>query len=715
MPNTIQTDQADPHLAHAMEAASAPGLTLTKRCEKLLETIDVPDLFKYENPANRGQNESSRKILTMASFQQSAEYEQFKSILSDTFHALDTIASETALFPSAPQPFQTLGSRLWQPADVRHPSHYGVFQADLIQQACPNARRLLRLHEFAKQHPDLVATNSQLSVVAGIKGLAGSVDVCGPGVVQNFEEAVGSARQTVFTPSLKERFEALRLELIRNTIADDMRRYSLDQYNLPNFEIHLVAAWQNYFSKELNLPVIDDVYASPQYTLNQHEQHRLNQKLHAVHTRPAVAKVLAAEILQDANALWHSAQAKGATDFGQHCMALLNTLQSTHGELSAHALIRMDENSEPVAFHNNPTLLALHIVEQLASQPSASSLEPGVNHLWSFSDSVQERSLTIKQCGPLVWMEISDTPGSDGSHEKYLLSAQQLKPIEFESFMSTIGTNSWGAELRKSALLEMLITDWGHAQPQLQAYAFDRENPNELFVHFAMGLAQGRKFGPAEMKDELFQRAARGFVKSFEHSRVHELYTAADFLQLLEYTRAWNAQALPLGPIDVSPFLLNIGQLRNSGTAVNAFQAVIQFQSKYHWQNFVNSNYRVCQALLHRDERFGFAFLEVIKAKDPQALSLLLYRNISRMRSPDLILAFVDAGADPNADLHNGHTVLHRLLAHTRDEFIAKTLTQLEQREVPLNRICSQKYVNELIQQRKPVSASILSSLIEAQ
>lgn len=704
---------ADPHLATAMEQASAPGLSLATRCEKLLGSIIAPDLFKFQSEIPVVVSERNQKILTLAAFQKTSEYRTFKEILDNTFRELDTIANECEPSPSVPQPFQTLGSRLWQPAKVIDPSHYGVFQTDLVQQACPNAQRLLRLHEFAKQHPDLVATNSQLSVVAGVKSLAGSVDVCGPGVVQNFEEAVNSARQAVFTPSLSERVQALRLQLIRSTIADDMRSFSQDQTNLPNFEIHLVAAWQNHFSEQFGLPVIDDVYASRQYTLNPAEQNRLSRKLHAVHTRPAVARVLATEILQDANALWHSAQAKGATDFGQHCMALLNTLQNMHGELSAHALIRMDEDSLPLGFHHNPTLLALHIVKQLESEPNVSPWEPGLNQVWNCTDPKSGRSLNIMQCGPLLWAEISHGPGSGGSTEKHLLSAHILKPVELESFMKSIDMNAWRIDLRKAALLEMLITDWGKEQPQIQAIAFNPRKANEVFVHLALGLAQGRDFGVAEMKDRVFQLAMRGFMQSYKYSNVPELYTPQHFTTLLEYTRAWNLDTGKPSLIDFKPFLVDTVQLRSSVTAMSAFKAVIEFHIKYNWSSFIRLNIKDFKALICSDIQFGLALLETIKTKGLKELNLLLYNHISQMKSPDLILAFVDAGADPNQDVDHGHTALQRLLDNTNDELIEKTLTQLRERKVPIDQICRREYVNELIAQNRPMSAGILQSLIK--
>jgi len=429
----------DTHLKDSIAQASAPGLGLSERFYKLTASVYTPDLLPNEQDTAANLTDVQRKILALERFKNTPQYQSFKNVINHTLAELDSIANSVRPEHQKNMNFQSLAAGLWQPVNLNSTSRFGVFQVDLYQQACPNANRLARMHAFDQQRPDLVANGGQDNARACIKELSEELNVCGPGIVQHFEEAAHSVRQATFTPSLPERFEALRMQIARNAIAEFVREHA-DPYTLNvGNEIHRVAAWQNHFAASLNLPVIEDVYASPSYVDDRIERIVLKQKLANLQARPAVSKTMAFQILQEAHNVWNHLQAEGVSDLTEGCMSILDKIGSKHGPVAPHALFDMNEDGMPFKIHGNPALLALSILQQVKGKVTVSASSPKIVR-WVFTHQNEESTLTLKSQLHLSWLETSPPQGVAGETENQLVSARHLSREQLCQLLDLLNT-----------------------------------------------------------------------------------------------------------------------------------------------------------------------------------------------------------------------------------------------------------------------------------
>lgn len=135
----------DIHRETAFEQASAPGLSLSERFHKLTASVLTPNLLPNSQEAAANLTNAQRKMLALDRFKNTSQYQSFMNVINHTLAELDSIANSARPQAQKNTNFQSLAAGLWEPVNPNSTSRFGVFQADLYQQACPDANRLVRM------------------------------------------------------------------------------------------------------------------------------------------------------------------------------------------------------------------------------------------------------------------------------------------------------------------------------------------------------------------------------------------------------------------------------------------------------------------------------------------------------------------------------------------------------------------------------------------
>lgn len=700
----------DPTFQTALDQASTPGLTLTQRFHRLLESVDIPNLTRAPQSPSSQLADAHTKMLALQAFKQTPHYQSFKNCVARTLTELDRIANSSRPANQHNTNFQNLGDGLWEAVTLNSTSRFGAFQADLYQQACPDANRLVRMHTFAQQLPHLVAGGGEDNARACIKDLSERLDVCGPGLVQYFDEAVNSVRQTTFTPSLPERFEALRIQIARNTIAEFVNQQPDSMGHAVANEVHKVAAWQNLFSHRLHLPFIDDVFASPSYAENRIYQKQLFKTLADLQTPSAIATVMATQILEEAHDLWRQAQAGGETDLTRHCMALVEKLGNRHGAVEPHTLFEMDEDGMPFGLHTNPTLLALSLVRQTER---SSEVHTQPESLWEWSPSItdQQGAMSIRSIGSLRWLETTPPPGVAGATEQQLLSTTHMSPRQAQVFFDSASTPQLNSIQMKAAMHELLRNDWGARLPHCKSQDFDPYIPNDVFVNLAMGLTQGLALGQVNTQPK-YRNVLSKALENLTCSTALKHYTPDQIGKLLNTFHQWNLS--PSGknnPLDVYKVVNTIIYLRQNNPNIPLYKAALEFnwaQQRGRPVSVAFGNVALCSP----NREVGLAHIDAMAKHAPQLLTDTLCRNIPLIQCPELVTRFLDAGALLTAPNTGQQSALQRLLRNPNDAFITNVLHNLADRGVSLQELADPGIVSYLLSHNKVQAAHFLHSRI---
>lgn len=494
-------DQEQQALNEAIAQASAPNLTLTERQYRLLDSVQTP-IIKASDPSKikSVSSQFSLDIDSLQKFQTTRAYKKLKTILTRTFRELDAIANTGRDESHQQTRYQKFGKDVLVKVNQRNHSRYGEKIMDVYLQTCPDARRLVRMHAFAQQRADLVANDGANSARACISDLSQRLDVCANGIVQHFDEAVKNVRQLVFTPSLPERAELLRDQIARNAIGEFImdRRNAMNVYT--SNEIHLVAAWQNHFSKMFNLPAIDDPSASAIATASSCHRTDLTEKLSTLQTGSVVSEILATQILEEARNLWSQAQASGITDLTSYCMTLLEQLGNKHGPIEPHTLMVLDDNSLPQGIHEDPTLLALAILKQIDQSPAVNFVDEPVNS-WMLTPPGPLGHTTFKTRGRLMWVETSLQPGSLTEPEKHLASFKLINSTQLASLIRNLVERSKKDSQNLSDFMhQMMVNDWGKNWPPIHKPRFENDKARHVVMDMMMGIGNGKKLGDLESR-----------------------------------------------------------------------------------------------------------------------------------------------------------------------------------------------------------------------
>lgn len=677
MPNTVTStaDNLNTDLDLAIENASAPNLAQSERLQKLLESVSAPTLQIRERAQNETPNVDPR-IVAIQEFQNDPGFAKFKSIVQNTLKQLDTIANSSPSPGQQINRFQRFGKEVFVQIAGNQRSRFGTAQADLFEQSCPDANRLLRMHTFAKRRPDLVARGGVENARACITELSQRLDVCGPGLVQHFDEAVKTIRQLTFVPSMPERVEALRIEIVRNAIAEFLNRPGVACKMIAS-EIHKVAAWQNHFSSMFDLPSIQDVYANANFTKNENEQVELASKLSALQSGSVISTMLANQILEEARDIWYQAHASGVNDFSQYCMTLLEKINERHGQLEPNTLMQLDDDGMPGGIQNNPTLLALSILER-ADQASGVHFVKESLSKWTPSHQNAHNNISLKSRGKLNWLETAPPPGSTEKPQVDLISAEGMSNHQIiELFEALFMPDSHELDVRK-AIHEIMQNDWGQTWPAIKSKTYDESRPEDVFVNLAFGMTHDQKLGSLDLKTR-FNKLMSKALENFEQSTVLGQYTENEILELLEYATDWNTVCeQPQNRVDLTRLLTAVR--RNHKTSkIPLYKAV----HRYEWKHNYNVSFRESHApALIRGEatKHAMAYIEAMSAGAPHLLGRTLRRNAPAMTDPKLVFKFIEMGANLHTIPRQGVDALRRLRLHNNDDFLVTVLTGLVQR-----------------------------------
>lgn len=717
MPFSSNLSSAAPAFNHdlssknAIEHASAPGLTLSQRYQRLRESVNIPNLMIDSPGQAPNQGRAHEKMCALQQFKTTPQYQVFKSQVTHTLVELDRIANSCRSAGMRNTHFQDLGQGLWEPVAPNMSSRFGAFQADLYQQACPDATLLLRMHEFARQKPQVVAAGGADNARACISELSERLDVCGPGLVQHVEEATQHARQVIFTPSLAERFEAMRIQIARNAIAEFVNQNPDRMGNWVGNEVHKVAAWQNYFSRYFHLPLIDDVFASSSYIENKNHQNQLAGILNVLQTPSAVATTIASQTLEKANDLWQQSKAKGVTDLGQHCMQLIEEVSKEHGAVEPHTLFELDEDGMPCAIHTNPTLLALSIIRQTEKSPE---LHTQPENVWHCTPRFLDRrvgGLSIRGRGQLLWMETAPPRGVAGEAEKQLLSMKNLKPEQARTFLDLVSNPGSRSTKLMAALHEILRNDWGSHLPHCKSMAFDWRVPSDVFVNLALGFSEGLELEHVDTRS-IYRDVMTKAIQNLECSQVLKQCAPSRIVTMLNAIHDLNSNpSMQHAPLNVFRVVNEITFLKQHNVSIALYNAALEFNWTHQYGKSAEQAWGNI-AFFTADRAYGIAYVDMLAKHAPHLLTDTLCKNIRLMACPEVALRFLDVGASFNATRYGEPSALQCLLQHPNDAFMAIVLTSLAHRGVSLQEVANSRNVEHLRRRDMFCSANVLNARI---
>ena len=683
-------------------------MSMSERFHALVESVYTPDLFANEPAGSETLTMAQRKIQALETFKNTPAYQSFKKVIDDALRQLDEIANSTRTPSQKNTNFQNLGEGLWQTINLDTTSRFGVFQADLYQQACPDADRLVRMHAFAQQKPNLVAGGAEANARVCIKELSERLDVCGPGLVQYFDESVNNIRQATFTPSLPERFEALRIQIARDAITEFVRNTPDPLVHGVGNEIHRVAAWQNGFSRLMHLPFIHDVYASPAYTENPLERNKLAYNLTCLQSWSAVSKVMATQILEEAHDLWNQAQAGGETDLSRGCMAIIEKISNKYGAVDPHRIFELDDDGLPCRLHDNPTLLAAAIIRQLGDNSVVHPcLENFVDH--AFETQVQPGTLRMVIRTKLSWLETTPPPGTVGEPEQQLLSTKNLNSEQTRELWRTQFSTGPLSVYFKAAMHELLRNDWGHSLPLLKTQEFDPQHRDDVFVHLAMGFARGLKIEHIE-EGVAYLPMLRLALNQLVNSKVLEHYTSLEILQLLACSNHLdNSLDNHEDRLDVCRLTDRITRLEIDDVDIELFEAALEFNWADH-PNEAEAQVANHPAFIAGNSDYGISYVDIMAIYEPDLLNTALCDNIRTIRHARVAFDLFEACTTHSLDKTARNTALKRLVRRNDDAFVSSVLRKLSEHGYSLRVLKKPTVISDLRRRNMVRSANTLTT-----
>lgn len=693
----------NPDLQQAIEQASAPNLTQSERLQKLLASVTAPILQVHAGEHNAG-NDVDPRILAIQDFQRSPGYKDFKAIVQNTLKQLDDIANSSPHHSQQTDRFQRFGKDVFVQVAGNQRSRFGAAQADLFEQSCPDANRLLRMHAFAKNRPDLVARGGVESARACITELSQRLDVCGPGLVQHFDEAVKTIRQLTFVPSMPERVEALRIQIVRNAITEFLNRPGVINKTIGS-EVHQVSAWQNHFSSMFDLPGIQDMYANANFTEDESEQVELASKLSALQSGSVISTMLANQILEEAQDIWNQAKAVGINDLSQYCMTLLEKINERHGQVEPHTLMQLDDDGMPGGIQNDPTLLALSILERTDRASGVHFVKESLLK-WTPSHQNAYDNISLKSRGNLNWLETAPPPGSTENPEVDLMSAEGMSKQQITELLDALFTpESHELDVRR-AMHEILQNDWGKTWPAIKSETYDQSCSEDVFVNLAFGLIHGKKLGPLDLKTK-FNKLMTKAIENFEQSKALDKYTENEILELLEYVTDWNTDCeQPQDRVDLNRLLTAV-RYNHQTSKIPLYKAVHRHEWKHNYDLSFRKSY---EPALIRDKctTHTLAYIEAMADGAPHLLGRTLRRNALALTDPEVVFKFIEMGANLYTIPREGANALNRLIGNRNDDFVRTVLEGLVQRKYSIKEITSFSSIQALRTQGMTKTAAYL-------
>ncbi|HEY1057492.1 MAG TPA: hypothetical protein VGE55_02040 [Limnobacter sp.] len=258
-------------------------------------------------------------------------------------------------------------------------------------------------------------------VRAAVTSLGRGINVCGPGIIQNVDEAYRQVSQTLLPPRLDKLILSERVEIAQQILLEFVKVHLKNETNFAGNEIHMVTALQNHFAERFRLPKVDDRYAVNRYVheYQPHLPYLQNQLERSLRIESVMLKI-ASHLLEGIQSEWPNEAGK-VGDKSMWFQQKADLLSKTFGNVKTAWLYHCDDNGLPAGPALTPTPLAAGILTNLG-QVGPDTFEAAKIHGFRplpFRESVM-------QAGPLTWVE-SNTP--DG---------KALRAFELDDFVKVM-------------------------------------------------------------------------------------------------------------------------------------------------------------------------------------------------------------------------------------------------------------------------------------
>lgn len=127
----------------------------------------------------------------------------------------------------------------------------------------------------------------------------------------------------------------------------------------------------------------------------------------------------------------------------------------------------------------------------------------------------------------------------------------------------------------------------------------------------------------------------------------------------------------------------------------NLYRAMLEFNWK-HYPSLATKQLSDCKVLRSENATQGLVFIDMLKTNAPNELANTLRKHIATMRSPEIFLGFLDAGAKLGVTAVGERTLLSYLMDSHDDNFVHATLIHLMERNVSIAEIATPRFIQVL-------------------
>ncbi|MDH4394929.1 MAG: ankyrin repeat domain-containing protein [Limnobacter sp.] len=314
--------------------------------QAILDSVFIPQLQQLEHLIQQvqAQSNSFSALECLSQFHQSDLHPQFVRVFSEVSDALVHQVQDVDSGQELGFTLQYVQARAGLPRNADQAVDFNIYyipepRLDLIRFGVLQLKQISALAEFALTYPTKVEANSTPMVQRVLKNLISDLTVCGPGVLSHIENALDTLKLGLFSPSLRQQYESLKLEIFKQKVLDLVRIHQAPQaHYYINNEIHYVHAWQNQLADTFNLPKVVDPYAATDFSSDIQLQSLIQAQLTPCLTFDVILFQVAEVILQELTLGLNSVQNSPDQMLYQKLSTPLEKLKIRLGDLPIRAL-----------------------------------------------------------------------------------------------------------------------------------------------------------------------------------------------------------------------------------------------------------------------------------------------------------------------------------------------------------------------------------------
>lgn len=334
-------------LPHSIQALlNSESVSPAQLRQAILDSVHIPQIQQLEHLIQQLQVRSSpfSAVDCLQQLHQSDLHPQFVRVFSEVCEALVRQVQDAASSQELDSTLQYVQARAGLPRapdQAIDPQAYYIPEPrlDLIRFGVLQLKQITALAEFAYAYPTKVEHNSAPMVQRVLKNLILDLTVCGPGILSHIENALDSLKLGLFSPSLRQQYEAIKLEVFKQKVLELVRIHQAPQaHYYINNEIHYVHAWQNRLAGTFNLPTVVDPYAASDFSSDLRLQSLMHAQLMPCLTFDVILFQVAELILQELALCLNREQGNPDQVLYQKLSKPLEKLKIRLGELPIHAL-----------------------------------------------------------------------------------------------------------------------------------------------------------------------------------------------------------------------------------------------------------------------------------------------------------------------------------------------------------------------------------------